>query len=375
MQEEVQDLLKKYLSGNCSEEQRALLESWYLKYEQAERPEVSAEAKEKQLDEVWQFLNDQHLSPHQPTRHILWRILATAAVLLIVLGIGFYRYKTTSQISKAKLLVKTKSILPGQNKAVLTLSDGRSIVLDETTDGRIADQSGVTITKTRQGEIVYAVNNHQTSQAINKVSTPKGGQYQIQLPDGTKVWLNCASSLRYPASFSGSERKVELSGEAYFEVTKNKNMPFKVLTKKQEVSVLGTHFNINAYEEEESIKTTLLEGSVKVNVAESKSSALLKPGQQSVYEKNGLNVVNADLDEVIAWKNGYFLFQDEDIRSIMRKVARWYDIEVVYQGNLSQKHIGGSVSKSKNLNDVLMILKETDEFNFKIEGRRVTVMP
>ncbi|HWW40092.1 FecR family protein, partial [Pedobacter sp.] len=260
-------------------------------------------------------------------------------------------------------------------KAVLTLSDGKNIILDEAADGHIADQSGVTITKTKQGEIIYAVNNHLTSKAVNQISTPKGGQYQIQLPDGTKVWLNSASSLRYPASFSGPERKVELSGEAYFEVTKNKNMPFKVLTRKQEITVLGTHFNVNGYEDEETIKTTLLEGSVKVKIMGSENSALLKPGEQSVYEKNGLNVVNADLDEVIAWKNGYFLFQDEDIHAVMRKVARWYDIEVVYQGNLSRKHIGGSVSKSKDLSDVLMILKATDEVNFKIEGRRVTVMP
>jgi transmembrane sensor len=375
MQEDIQNLLKKYLSGNCSEEQSALLESWYMKYEQAERPEVTAEAKEKQLDEVWQFLNEQHLSPPQSTKHVLWRIVAAAAVLLIVLGVGVYKYKATSQRSENKLLARTKPIIPGQNKAVLTLSDGKNIILDEAADGRIADQSGVTITKTKQGEIIYAINNHQTSKAVNQISTPKGGQYQIQLPDGTKVWLNSASSLRYPANFSGLERKVELSGEAYFEVAKNKNMPFKVLTRKQEITVLGTHFNVNGYEDEETIKTTLLEGSVKVKIMGSENSALLKPGEQSVYEKSGLNVVNADLDEVIAWKNGYFLFQDEDIHAVMRKVARWYDIEVVYQGNLSRKHIGGSVSRSKNLNDVLMILKATDQFNFKIEGRRVTVMP
>ena len=403
---EATELLKKYLAGNCSEEECGLLETWYLKYEEKALPEVSQEKKEEQLDEIWAFLSKRlETSPEERTTAaklttlgtpestlataigtessaaallnktpVLWPKIAVAATVLIALSVVFYFYKRQDEaIPAAQQQISQTEINPSSQKAMLTLADGRTIALDEAQNGEIAEQSGVTITKTKDGQLVYE--GAAKESAFNKIVTPKGGQYQIRLPDGTKVWLNAASSLSYPASFTGDQRAVKLQGEAYFEVAKNPEMPFVVHSKGQEVEVLGTHFNVNAYADEEQTKTTLLEGSVKVKLTAAKAAALLKPGQQSVYEGSQLDVNAIDVSEVIAWKTGYFLFQDEDIRSIMRKIERWYDVEVVYAPNISPKKIGGRISRNKSLDYVLKTLSRTDKFNFKVEGRRVTVMP
>ncbi|ALL05007.1 hypothetical protein AQ505_05560 [Pedobacter sp. PACM 27299] len=325
---------------------------------------------------------------------LVWTKIAVAATILFALSIAFYFYNIPYKtgIAPREQLSQSK-INPVHQKAMLTLADGRRITLDEAENGEIAEQGGVIITKTKDGQLVYegsanegSVTEKSTTEgsastaaargnAPNKIETPKGGQYQVNLPDGTKVWLNAASSLSYPVSFTGDKREVKLLGEAYFEVAKNKNMPFVVYSKGQEVEVLGTHFNVNAYPDEAKTKTTLLEGSVKVKLLVAKGTALLKPGQQSVYEGDQLDVNAIDVAEVIAWKEGYFLFQDEDIRSIMRKIARWYDVEIVYAANISPKEIGGRISRNKSLDYVLRTLSRTDKFNFKVEGRRVTVMP
>lgn len=418
---EVTDLLKKYLAGNCSEEERGLLETWYLKYEEKELPEVSQETKDAQLEQIWIFLSRKMETvseetieesqgaavssgtpliagegPSIPMRKtpLLWPKIALAATVLFALSIGFYFYNIPDKtLMDPKEQISQSEISPVHQKAMLTLADGRTITLDEAQNGEIAEQGGVIITKTKDGQLVYegAANEGSSTEksttersanavavggnSFNKIETPKGGQYQVSLPDGTKVWLNAASSLSYPASFTGDKRVVKLLGEAYFEVAKNKNMPFVVHSKGQEVEVIGTHFNVNAYSDEEQTKTTLLEGSVKVKLLDGKGTALLKPGQQSVYEGRQLDVNAIDVAEVIAWKEGYFLFQDEDIRSIMRKIARWYDVELVYASNISPKKIGGRISRNKSLDYVLKTLSRTDKFNFKVEGRRVTVMP
>ncbi|WGQ11842.1 FecR domain-containing protein [Pedobacter gandavensis] len=442
---EVTDLLKKYLAGNCSEEECGLLETWYLKYEEKALPEVGQETKDAQLEEIWVFLSkrmerafeepieESHLAaapsriptipaeitsgtaavlpgtpvsseiqviaeaaPSIPLRKtpLIWTKIAVAATVLFALSIGFYFYNIPDKTGKdPQEQLGQSEINPVHQKAMLTLADGRRITLDEAQNGEIAEQGGVIITKTKDGQLVYegAADEGSATEkssagssanavaargnSFNKIETPKGGQYEVSLPDGTKVWLNAASSLSYPASFTGDKREVKLLGEAYFEVAKNKNMPFVVHSKGQDVEVLGTHFNVNAYADEEQTKTTLLEGSVKVKLLDAKGAALLKPGQQSVYEGNQLDVNAIDVAEVMAWKEGYFLFQDEDIRSIMRKIARWYDVEMVYAPNISPKKIGGRISRNKSLDYVLKTISRTDKFNFKVEGRRVTVMP
>jgi transmembrane sensor len=217
--------------------------------------------------------------------------------------------------------------------------------------------------KNKSSEVVY-----------NTISTPRGGQYQLMLADGSKVWLNAASSLRFPASFVGKERKVELLGEAYFEVAKNAKMPFKVKVNGMEVEVLGTHFNINSYENESTIRTTLLEGSVKIN--KNNSSSLLKPGQQAQMNKAGeIKIINdADVEEAIAWKEGKFQFDRADIHDIMRQLTRWYDVDVEYKGTVSS-HFGGTISRDVNLSQVLNMLHLTGEVKFQVEDRKVVVMP
>jgi len=209
----------------------------------------------------------------------------------------------------------------------------------------------------------------------NRIQVPYGGQYQLELPDGTKVWLNAGSSLRYPVSFTGHERKVELTGEGYFEVAKNKTMPFRVQTSKQVVEVLGTHFNINAYNDDPSVKTTLLEGSVKVTQNTMGTFKMLKPGQQSVLKNNELQVKEADTEEAVAWKNGLFLFNDQSLDEIMHQVSRWYDLQIVFDDvSLKTQRFGGSISRFKNVSQLLQVLESTGSVHFKIEGRRLTAM-
>lgn len=206
------------------------------------------------------------------------------------------------------------------------------------------------------------------------MTTPRGGRYDLVLADGTKVLLNAASSITYPTRFSGKNRRVSITGEAYFEVAKNPDMPFIVTANNTETQVFGTHFNIMAYKDEPFVKTTLVEGSVKFKSA--KSEVMLKPGQQGILAENAdpISIQNADIEATLAWTKGYFIFQDEEIRSIMRKVARWYDVDIIYQPGLKYLSYGGSVSQYKNIPDLLKILQSTGTIHFKIEGRRVIVM-
>lgn len=314
-----------------------------------------------------------------------WYQVGVAASILAMLTVGLYFYTNrtidTQLVLSESQNIKEKSIIkPGGDKAVLTLSDGSKIILEDAKKGLLANQAGVSIQKTADGELLYsfAKNLNSVSEALpedviyNKIETPFGGKYQINLPDGSKVWLNSASTLRFPALFSGNTREVELNGEAYFDVAKNPNKPFKVITKDQIVEVLGTQFNINSYSDEETFKTTLIEGSVKIIYKD--RVVLLSPGQQFQPNMKSSKVIEADTEEVTAWKNGYFLFKDEDIRSIMRKISRWYNVEVNYSGNIPDVGFGGNISRSKDINEVLNVLQLTNAVHFKVEERRITVM-
>jgi transmembrane sensor len=273
-------------------------------------------------------------------------------------------------------LAKVEDVPPGKNKAILTLSNGRKIALDSA-NGQLATQAGFKIIKTQDGKLTYnetASAQSDLALASNNISTPNGGQWQLILPDGSKVWLNSASSLDYPASFKNQkERVVRLTGEAYFEVAKDKKHPFIVKTDKQTVAVLGTHFNINAYDNEASVQTTLEEGRIKITNLNG-NEKILVPGQEAMLTGTHLVVHEADLTEALAWKNGYFRFNDENIQSIMRKLARWYDIEVQYKDDAPTEGLNGKVSRYKNISQVLKALEATKIVHFKIEGRRVTVM-
>jgi transmembrane sensor len=302
-----------------------------------------------------------------------------AAAVLIFLSAGAY-FLLRNEEPKQHVAIQKYNIPAGDNKAILTLANGKQIILTDAKNGELANENAVAINKTGGGVIRYDGTSANSEIAYNTMTTPRGGQYTLILSDGTKVFMNAASAIKYPTSFSGNERKVELKGEAYFEVAHNKKMPFRVETPSHQIEVLGTHFNVNAYDDEPAAKTTLLEGSVKINkVADGKvineiDYKILKPGEQATV-KADIQVANADVDEAVAWKNGVFMFNDEKIESIMRKISRWYNVDVDYQGKITSEGFGGTVSRSKDISAILKVLEETGGVHFKVEGRRITVMP
>lgn len=338
------------------------------------------------------------LPVHKKSKYIkLWQSIAAAAVILITISVGLFFYADDNTFTDfgSSELAKI-DIKGGGNNAVLTLADGRKIELTNVADGQIAEQSGLSIRKTADGQIVYEVSSaakvHGKEEVeYNIISTPKGGQYQVNLPDGTRVWLNASTSLKFPTVFVGRDKRmVELKGEGYFEVAKlntggkalksAKHIPFVVKTNDQEVEVLGTHFNISNYADDAETKTTLLEGAVKVKGISAMrdhavNGVILSPGQQASLKAGQLNVKTVDLSAEVAWINGYFVFKDEGIRSIMRKIARWYDVEVVFSKDFRDRSFEGSISRFKNISEVLRKFELTGDIHFKIEERRITVMP
>jgi len=265
-------------------------------------------------------------------------------------------------------------VLPGGEKATLTLADGSTIVLDEAQNGTIAQQGNSKIIKL-DGKLSYDPTNKNSREIVyNTISTPKGGQYQLELPDGSKVWLNATSSIHFPTSFTGTTRRIEITGEAYFEIAKNPNMPFIVTVNNSEVQVLGTHFNINAYNDEDNVKTTLLEGSVRF--VNDDNINILKPGQQAQLTKDGMTKVvsNVDVDEVVAWKNGMFDFENAGIETVMRQLSRWYDVEIEYKGETDDLFIA-EMPRNIKLSDALKALELTGKVKFDIQGKKIIVMP
>jgi ferric-dicitrate binding protein FerR (iron transport regulator) len=298
-----------------------------------------------------------------------------AASVILILSIGVFILLNKKQSLPITAQTQVHDIAPGSNKAVLTLGNGQQIVLNRTRNGQLAVQGQVSINKTNEGEIVYnAPSNNNEAPVYNTVTTPRGGQYHLILADGTEVWLNAASSIKYPSAFTANSRNVEITGEAYFEVSHNKAKPFRVTSNGQMVQVLGTHFNINAYNDEPSIKTTLIEGSVRVSM--NKQMAMLKPGQQSAVTNSGASISvtdHADTEQILAWKNGEFNFNEADVKTVMRQIGRWYDVEVEYAGNnIPGGHITGTFSRNLNASKALKLLEFTG-VNFKIEGRKIIV--
>ena len=312
----------------------------------------------------------------------LKRISVAASFFLLAFSAYFFLY---NKQSNPITVVETPSIqpllndfVPGEDKAVLTLADGSVVILDDASNGNIALQGAVQIQKVNDGKLQYQAGGEELETVFNSVSTPKGGKFQLTLSDGTKVWLNSSSSLKFPVVFNGNERKVELHGEGYFEVAENKQKPFKVdVAGRGEVEVLGTHFNVNAYADEASLNTTLLEGSVKVRVGSSSKPSMLVPGQQARIFPNGELKTTSDinLEEVVAWKNGKFHFgESTDMETVMRQIGRWYDVDVEYSGNFSGKHLGGTISRDVNASKVFQMLELTGVAKFRIVGKKVLVV-
>lgn len=312
----------------------------------------------------------------KPTFFLKPLLLKIAIAALVFLAVGTFLY-LRPLVKENKEIAQKATIVPGGNKAYLTLGNGSRIELNDASRGELAKEAGVEIRKTGDGQLVYSIKDQLNSDQtlINTIETPKGGRYQVLLPDGSKVWLNSASKLTYPVSFTGKgSRKVELDGEAYFEVARNERLPFKVKTAFQEIEVLGTHFNVMAYDDENNIRTTLLEGAVKVISPQQQS--LLYPGQQADLnrENQHIRISNAVKNKSVAWKNGYFMFTGDKIEDIMKQVGRWYDLEVEYRGNMSDKQFGGTYSMDKDIHELMKGLELTGMIHYKIEGRRIIVM-
>ncbi len=369
MEKNASKLLKKYLSGQCTPEEKAIVEDWYLQLPFQKNAPV-AERIEAGHDEVLERLKQR---PKTKSIGYLKHIAVAASILLCVgLGLVLFNRKIEPVAGLAKK--KLEDVLPGGNKATLTLADGSVVDLDKALNGEITKQNGIVIRKTENGQLEYVIqDNPDAVSGTNTIATPRGGQYQVTLPDGTKVWLNAASSLTYPYPFAKNERLVELQGEAYFEVAKDRQRPFRVVANHQTVEVLGTHFNINAYNDEPILKTTLLEGAVKVKTEG--SEVRLKPGEQAKFNAANAQLVvdkNIDADQYVAWKNEVFSFNNEDLKSVMRQISRWYDIDVVYKGKITTEKYFGEIPRSANLSEVFKIL-ELNHINVEVAGKTMTI--
>ncbi|WP_051292737.1 FecR family protein [Olivibacter sitiensis] len=306
-------------------------------------------------------------------------LLPTAIAASIALLMLFYFYPSKQaaiDIQGEKTYVeqsnKKHQVVPGRKQATLTLADGRIITVDSLQYQAITTQDGIRLSL-ENGQLVYDVDDKRAYAATNTISTPQGGEYEITLPDGTRVWLNAASSITYPIVFKDGVREVSINGEVYFEVAKNKDKAFVVKAGDTHIKVLGTHFNISAYKDDFSIKTTLIEGSVQVE--KGNLARILKPGQQAETSDrwNNIKVNDVDMEEVLAWKNGYFLFNNENIVSAMKKISRWYNVDVVYESDLSNKGLDGTISKMEDIHQLLKALELTGAAKFELEERRIMI--
>lgn len=382
-------LLDKYLAGEASQEEEQSLLNFYGSFQRPSKDIVDDDLEELG-DAIFNKINEtiHPVEEYKQSRFFYYFksvSIAAAVLLTITTGIYFYSNRQSVEVEQFVEIDVKNDILPGFNKAILTLADGSKISLDDAENGLLASQGNIAITKTDNGQIVYeknptAGNRYITnSSVVNTIQTPKGGKYQVRLPDGSKVWLNSASTLRYPTTFAGHERKVHLKGEAYFEIAPNKKKPFRVESNNQIVEVLGTHFNINSYDDEDYVKTTLLEGSVKVilnsNANTIANTRLLKPGEQSLTNssRSGIRIENADTEKAIAWKNGYFKFKNTPIREIMREVERWYDVELVYEGKIPTDEFTGFISNDVKISAVLKIMEESGGVKFSVKGKKLKV--
>ncbi|WP_316753342.1 FecR family protein [Pedobacter gandavensis] len=379
-----EELYESYLQGTCNAEEKRLVEDWYNQISAISTKEQVPEVDYDRLrDAIWNQLPPvKQIEIERPGRRIFSPLrIAIAASLLICGGLVTYQYALKDSPAGIHNDPAAATILPGRNKAYLTLSTGQRILLDDSSTKNIQDQGGIEINKTADGQLTYTIDDQGQSDlpktaAVNKIEIPKGGQYQLILPDGTKVWLNSSSSLKYPASFATlKERKVELFGEAYFEVKHQDNMPFKVISGTHEIKVLGTHFNVMAYPEEQAIRTTLLQGSV--GISNGAYSMKIKPGEESVSsgKTKQIAVEKADLEKAMAWKNGRFEFANSELPEIMRQLSRWYDVTIDYRLTANPGKFGGGISKDQTLEEVLKLIEGNGICHFKVEGRKVVVLP
>jgi transmembrane sensor len=337
------------------------------------------EMDDNRYTEIFDFIVS-HKNPVSKVKN-LWRRVSVAAAILVFLGVGIVFFKSHLPRS-GNGLNAANQILPGKVGATLTLASGKRIRLGDVANGELAREEGVLIRKTKQGELVYELKVQRKPEPgkMNVLTTAKGETYMVVLPDKSQVWLNAASTLRYPSSFAGAaKRNVQLEGEAYFEVAKDKAHPFTVESSTQRISVLGTHFDINSYPDNDATKTTLLEGSVAVQLTKalagaSVNSLILKPDQQAVVMSNSINVLDVESSDAVAWKNGYFMFNNEALGSIMQTLSRWYNTTIIYDDEtLKNEIVFAKLSRYQNISRILKVMERTDKITFKVEGNTITI--
>ena len=370
--EQIASLADKMLKGTIDAEERILFEQWYNAHpEQVEWQDATIHSAEQLQSRMLR-----NIKGEKNTYTNKWYWAAAAVILLLITG-SIYHYSSTGKQERS--LAQKQSggknrLVPGTSRATLTLANGDVVVLDDEHNGTVAKQGNVQIIKLNNGQLSYqhaGSNNGQESVAFNTLSTPRGGQYQLTLPDGTLVWMNAASTLVFPTVFNGKDRTVQLKGEAYFEVAGNEHQPFIVNTGHTSVKVLGTSFNVMAYADEEITRTTLLQG--KVKVAGNNEEVLLKPGQQAKMMHSGKTAVaEVNIEEVVAWKNGIFSFNDVTIEEVMHQLARWYDAEVIYPDGVPKGLFRGEIDRKADISTVLKIL-EVSGVKFTVEGRKIFV--
>ncbi|MBL7736278.1 MAG: FecR family protein [Chitinophagaceae bacterium] len=383
--EELKDLIRKYNEGACSPEEKAFVEHWYQFFDWKSAEEASDAELLQMKEEVWALLKDKgNINTYEPAEKLIspirhfrpWRYLTAAMIIAAVAGIGLFRFyfndrKAAEPISTAESVSFDPA--PGASKARLILADGKALALDSLATGSLTEADGTVIDQ-QSGRLVYKKNKNAPDEIVfNTLVVPRGGEYQLLLSDGSKVWLNAASSIRYPTRFASTERVVYLNGEAYFDVEKNTKSPFKVITEDGAmIEALGTRFDVMAYDDEKSVKAVLESGIVRVT--RENRAVLLSPRQEAEWqrEKKDLRVKEADLEKTLAWKNGMIQFREDDIASIMRQIARWYDVEVIFSGQRSGGRYNGYIRRQSKLSKVLEILKEAG-VQCRLENRKLIV--
>jgi len=380
------EIFKRFLEGKCTPDELSILLRYF------ELDQYSDQLERLVAQELDKREEEQHIPPYidemvahnraifldrmaERTRHrrrirrlAVWLPIAGMICLVSATVLYLNRPHQSGQVSVAQ----QHDVSPGTNRAVMTLANGQTIELSEQVEGVVVENGAI---KYSDGDEIVQTDAIQYA----VLATPRAGQYQVRLPDGTKVSLNAESSLRYPTRFTGGVRKVELTGEAYFDVTQSTNtagkrIPFIVESDRQTVEVLGTRFNVNGYPDDTVSQTTLVEGSVRVSAVNAIGGRLLKPGEQALVGNGKVEVQSVDVESVVAWKNGDFVFHQEDLPSVMKKIARWYDVEVIYPSTYRDVRFSGVISRSKNLSEVLKMMELTGEVTFKIAGRRVFIM-
>jgi transmembrane sensor len=386
---EIEDLIIDYLSGNIDETGQEKLDYWIdsdpenKEWFEKLKSSSSVLSDALELDQLrdsryWNEL--QHTVRHKRRRLFIRKLERVAAVFIVLLGMisVFYVLNKTPRISSSKNEIVLNKILPGGSKAILALADGRIITLDTAQNGKLADQGNTQILKLKSGQLIYQSSQAtalRNSNTYNVLTIPRGGEYQLTLPDGTKVWLNSDTKLKFPVAFANDKREVWLEGEAYFEVSKNPSRPFIVRVKdKEEVKVLGTHFNIMSYADEPEIKTTLVEGSVRITFS-GHSCVTLEPGQQSRLTNEGvINVADVNTSAFTAWKDGLFLFYYEDMGSIMRKLSRWYNVNIAFETPEAQNVVFyGKLKRYDTIDKLLEMIKLTNKVDYSIKGNTILI--